>query len=77
MTKVEIKFEGKRVDSRAAMIGIGYTLATGRVFTDVHAFHRFAEELLGRPVYTHELGDEQTWTDLREAFETWALEQLS
>ena len=30
-------------------VGIGYTLATGRLFCDFSEFQRYAEELLGRP----------------------------
>lgn len=50
-------------------IGIGYTLGTGRLFCNVADFHAWAEELLGRPIFTHEFASEATWNELREAFE--------
>ena len=51
-------------------IGIGYTLATGRLFCDFAAFQAWSERLLGRPVYTHEFASEDLWTNLRQAFES-------
>lgn len=54
---------------RVAGVGIGYTLATGRMFCDVSEFHSWAEKLLGRPIFTHEFGDHETWDELRSTFE--------
>lgn len=48
---------------------IGYTLASGRLFCDVAEFHRFVEELLGRPIWTHEFADEALWIEMRARFE--------
>lgn len=63
--------------SRAVDIGIGYTLATARLFCPIAAFCEYAEELLGRPVLTHELGAEETWVELRVAFEDATQEAVS
>lgn len=49
--------------------GIGYTIATGRLFTRMDEFHAFAEKVLGRPILTHEFADEATWHELRSEFE--------
>ncbi len=49
-------------------IGIGYTLATGRLFCDVSEFHSFAERLLDRPIFTHEFADDELWDELRSTF---------
>lgn len=64
------------IDSRWQLgdVGLGYTLATGRLFCDFTDFHAFAENILGHPIFTHEFADEQTWTDLRAAFEVRLLE---
>jgi hypothetical protein len=50
-------------------VGLGYTLATGRLFCKFSDFHEFAEELLGRPIFTHEFADKQLWEELRQIFE--------
>jgi hypothetical protein len=50
--------------------GLGYTLATGRLYCDFAEFHAWAEKLAGRPIFTHEFADERVWAELREAFET-------
>jgi hypothetical protein len=54
--------------------GLGYTLATGRLFCDVAEFHGFAEKLLGRPIFTHEFGDQRTWDEMRERYEALVVE---
>lgn len=51
----------------------GYTLATGRLFCDVSAFHEWAERLMGVPIMTHEFGNENLWAAMRETFEAGAL----
>ena len=51
-------------------VGIGYTLATGRFFCAFSDFQAWAEKLLDRPILTHEFAIKDTWTELREAFET-------
>ena len=28
--------------------------------------HEYIEEILGRPVWTHELADEDTWNEIKE-----------
>ena len=55
---------------------LGYTLGTGKLFANFPAFQEWAEELLGRPILTHEFADERTWLDLRGAFEESALARL-
>lgn len=59
------------------LIGVGYTLATGRLFCDVNRFHAHAEAIMGRPVLTHEFADEDTWTELRERFEAAVIEHAT
>lgn len=54
-------------------VWLGYTVATGRLFCDISVLHAFAERMLGRPIFTHEFGDEQTWRELRDAVEMEAL----
>ncbi len=56
--------------------GFGYTIASGKLFCPMDVFHAKAEELLGRSIFTHEFGDTRTWTELRSAFETAALEAI-
>lgn len=50
-------------------VGIGYTLATGRLFCDIGLFHAYAEGLLFRPVMTHELADPSLWVEMRKRYE--------
>lgn len=57
-------------------VGIGYTLATGRLYCDIAEFQRFAEGLLGRSIWTHEFADQMLWTELRQAFEAKTKEAL-
>jgi hypothetical protein len=57
--------------------GIGYMLATGKVFCPLDEFHAFAEELLGRPVMTHEFASQLTWAEMRDRFEEQAVDALS
>jgi hypothetical protein len=44
-------------------------VATGRLFCSMPEFHAEAERLLGRPILTHELVDEDLWDGLRRALE--------
>lgn len=48
---------------------VAYSIATGRAFAPFGEIHGAAEELLGRPIFTHEFGDEATWELLRNTFE--------
>jgi len=57
------------------LLGLAYTIATGRLFTPFEEFQVFAEKLLGRPVMTHEFADHDTWVELRGALETQLLEE--
>lgn len=58
------------VDERdVELIGLGYTLATGRLWADVAKWHKFAEGLLDRPILTHEFASEDLWAELRRRFE--------
>lgn len=50
-------------------VGLGYTIATGRLFCRMDVFHPYAEWLLDRPIFTHEFALEETWDALRRAFE--------
>jgi len=51
-------------------VGIGYTLATGRLFCDISAFHEYAERLLARSIMTHEFASPDLWDEMRARFET-------
>jgi hypothetical protein len=55
-------------------VGIGYTLATGRLFCTLASFQEFAEQLLARPVLTHEFADAALWDEMRERYEALATE---
>ena len=47
---------------QAAIIGV-YTGVLVGPFGDVH---KLAEDLLGRPVFTHELAEESIWEELKD-----------
>jgi len=55
-------------------IGLGYTIATGKLYCDFQRFHEFAEHLLRRPVYTHEFAERHIYVELRQALESLLLE---
>ena len=40
---------------------------TGVLMTSFNEFHKFAEEKLGRPIFTHEFADKVVIDDLKEA----------
>lgn len=50
-------------------LGVGYTIATGRLFCPIAELHAELERLLRRPVYTHEMGSEGLWERARAALE--------
>lgn len=50
--------------------GLGYTLASGRLFCEFSDFQLWCERLLDRPILTHEFADEVVWDELRQAFES-------
>jgi hypothetical protein len=56
--------------------GIGYTLATGRLFTRFADFHAAAERLIDRPILTHEFASTELWDELRGAFESQVRDRL-
>lgn len=39
---------------------------TGYLMVDFPELHKFIEETLGRPVWTHELASDKVWAELRE-----------
>ena len=55
---------------------LGYTLATGRLFAPMAEFHRFAEDVAGQSIFTHEFGDLDVWASLRAQFEVTAKERM-
>jgi hypothetical protein len=55
-------------------VGIGYTLATGRMFCNFSDLQAYAESLLARPILTHEFADHRLWDELRERFEARVIE---
>ena len=50
------------------------TAYTGILMTSFPEFHEFVEDTLGRPVYTHELGDPDFWVELQEVIKPRFLE---
>lgn len=40
----------------------GIAMLTGDKFS---IFHKYIEDILGRPVYTHELADKSVWDDIK------------
>lgn len=40
---------------------------TGNLCSSFDSFHKYAEEKLGRPVFTHEFADRETMDKLKEA----------
>jgi hypothetical protein len=53
----------KLTNEQAAIIGAFTGIACGP-FSDIHGY---AENMLGRPVFTHEFANKETWKELREA----------
>lgn len=51
----------KLTREQAAIIGVFTGVACGP-FSDIH---EKAEKLLGRPVFTHEMGDPEIWEELK------------
>ena len=41
----------------------GVTMLAGDKFS---VFHKYIEEILGRPVFTHELANEGVWNEIKE-----------
>lgn len=39
---------------------------TGTLMSTFDELHEYIEEILGRPVWTHELADEDTWNEIKE-----------
>ena len=39
---------------------------TGYAMTDFSLIHEYIEKKLGRPVWTHELGEKTVWNELKE-----------
>jgi len=52
------------ISPRAAAIVTAYT---GILIGEFPAFHAYVEEILGRPVMTHEMADKHVWLDIKEA----------
>ena len=43
------------------------TAYTGKMIGDFSTFQEYVEEILGRPVMTHEMADEKVWIDIKAA----------
>ena len=41
----------------------GVTMLTGDKFS---IFHKYIEDIMGRPVWTHELADKTVWEEIKE-----------
>lgn len=52
----------KLTRQQAAVIGV----ATGTLCGPMSDLQELAEELLSRPIYTHEFGDSELWVELKE-----------
>lgn len=55
-------------------IGVGYTIATGRLFCSMVTFQETCEWLLDRPLMTHDFADPVLWAELRDSLENAVLE---
>lgn len=42
------------------------TAYTGYVCCEPNIFHKYAEEILGRPIFTHEFANGEIWNELKE-----------
>jgi hypothetical protein len=40
---------------------------TGFLVGEFSEFHKYVEEILERPVFTHEMADSTTWLEIKEA----------
>ena len=50
-------------------VGFGYTVAVGNLYCPIDEFHRHAEQLLGRPILTHEFAEREVWEEMRRLIE--------
>lgn len=50
------------------LIGVGFTLATGELWTSFNSFHKYATEIRGEAVLNTEFRHEKVWNELREQF---------
>lgn len=49
--------------------GFEYTIATGRLMMALDDFHAEVEKLMGRSVWTHEMGMDAFWMEARRRLE--------
>lgn len=54
----------QQLTKEQALIITAYTGVMSCPFSD---FHEFAEKKLGRPIWTHEMGSEEFWKEIKEA----------
>ena len=47
--------------------GAVLTAYTGTLLVDFSSFHKYAEEILGRPIFTHEMASKELMKELKEA----------
>lgn len=50
--------------------GAIFTAFTGLLCTDFNSFHKYAEEIMGRPVFSHEFADESVSKSLKRLSES-------
>lgn len=58
--------KGKKMTDKEKAIVMAYTgvsVLTGEKFS---VFHKYIEDLLGRPVWTHEFADKSVWNEIKE-----------
>lgn len=58
-------------------MGIGYSIASGRLFCKIEDLQPAIEELLGRKVYNFELANNYMWAQVQRAFERKIREELN
>lgn len=63
-------------ESDVNTIGVGYTLASGKLYCPIPVFHKFIEKLLDRPIFTHELASNDLWGEMKLEFERQTKEYL-
>jgi hypothetical protein len=46
-------------EEERAAFRLGYTIGSGKLFTDFPTLHKEIERIMGRPVWTHELASQE------------------
>jgi hypothetical protein len=70
MKPTNIAEEGPEIMFTPKRIGLIVTAYTGVGCCNMPDFHAFVEEVLGRPVFTHEFANRELWAELKEKMRT-------